>query len=171
LQNLAERVTYLSIPEKAVFSNNHPIAVWSAWEIFAGIPEEYFEPKAKANGHRQLARLKGREVYRRFVALLAKLQPAYAAITIESFLACPVHLRAEPTATLFSNFYLSNAYFTPQDLAGVRELYSGAYIEDLPGGMYVSAYPYFNPIGKALGYPEILEPSRQVGKLIGQKLK
>ncbi|OJV89317.1 MAG: hypothetical protein BGO39_35620 [Chloroflexi bacterium 54-19] len=64
----------------------------------------------------------------------------------------------------------ASACFTPQDLAGVRALYSSAYLEDLPGGMYVSAYPYFNPAGKALDYSKIKEPSCQVGKLIGHRL-
>lgn len=170
-QNLAERVTYLSIPQKAAYINNHPLAIWTTWNAFSGIPEEFFEPKAKANQYRQIARKKGRQVYRRFIDLLTRIKPAYAAITFESFLLSPAALRTEPNSTLFNNFYLSNNYFSAGDLDMTQELYKNAYFEVLPDGLYISANNYFNPTGKELEQGKVSALSLEVAKLIGKRVR
>lgn len=149
-RGVAEIVTYLDLPEGVARSDHRPIAIWTegqwteAWlhETKAGLHE------TKAGLQR--ARTLGRRAKDRFCALIERTRPSYAAITVEYELPTPSALRRKPDGHAFHDFYVSASYLGREALAGLADLFAGAYIEPVADGVYISCWGLLNPRGRGL---------------------
>jgi hypothetical protein len=132
-----EILTYIEIPEDAVGSNHHPLSVWTCSDVFdaAGFSDDI----------KPVAYEMGQKVYTRLVALVAALEPSYAAITAESPLRCPMELEQYRDSGSFRNFYMSTRFIGEQGINTIRQLYQDAYVETVGKGIYVSSLDFFNP--------------------------
>jgi hypothetical protein len=155
--NTAEIVTYLSISREAVRTDKHPMAILTEGELFSGTLRHDFP---------QRARKAGMQVYHRFFALIEALQPAYAAITVENPLECPTDLRRDPRSLAFCDFFLSRAYIGASKLRTIQTLFTGAFIEPMGDGLYISCTEEFNPEGRSLDAEYAQRRSVDVAKLI-----
>lgn len=155
--NTAEILTYLSISPEAVRTDKHPLAILTEGEVFSGTLRQEFP---------QRARKAGKQVYHRFCALIEALQPAYAAITVENTLECPTDLRRDPRSLSFCDFFVSRAYIGASKLRTIQTFFSGAFIEPMGDGLYISCTKEFNPEGRSLDTEYAQRQSVEVAKLI-----
>ncbi len=133
-------LTYSSISDEASQQDHHPISVWLSGIAFDPIPE--LEAERQALGER---------VYALFTQLARALSPTYAAITFEYALECLTDLKRDPRSLAFRNFYVANDLLGDNQAALIG-LYTGAYIEPLPDGVYISCTAEFNPGGKHIPF-------------------
>jgi hypothetical protein len=142
-KDVSEIVTYLSIPSKVVYIDQHPVSIWTDGDAFSG-------PRTFSREQASLARKIGRQAYRRFLALVERLQPAYGAITVEWELECPSALRQDSRSYAFSDFYVSQRFVGMAGIDRLKTLFANAYVEPVGDGVYISSYQYFNPDGMQL---------------------
>jgi hypothetical protein len=135
---VAEHVGYVGISRAAASVDWHPIGIDTD-----GAP---FAPGA----HPDLARHAGKKIYRRFKALIEGTEPAYAAIPASSGLKCPTDLRLSTNHRGFRDFFVSALYVGAPQMRVIRDLYDGAYMEELADGLYISCCEFFNPARTAL---------------------
>jgi hypothetical protein len=156
-QNAPGLVSYVSISPQAALIDRHPLAVITEGEVFCGaLRDDFKESRHKA----------GIKVYNRFRELVQKLEPAYAAVTIEYPLQCPADLRRDPRSLAFRDFFVSERYLGSRGLARVKEIFNGAFIEPITNGLYVSCNEDFNPEGRNLNNESAQWLSVDAAKLI-----
>ena len=157
--DLPEIVTYLSISSVAMPKDRHPLAIWTEGWMFSG-PPSFLEE------HSEDANRVGQQVYQRFCWLVEALNPAYATITIERSLECPVDLRNETASYVFTDFFVRSEFLDASKLKLVRETCAEAYVEQLTNGLYISSNGYFNPAHISVESTIMLGNSIQVAKLL-----
>lgn len=140
-KDVAEEVMFVSISEEAARSDKHPVALHTDGDAFS-YPPEYTDIARAQEG--------GKQVYERFTMLVKKTRPAYAAITYEYYMKCPMDLRVDSYHYEFNDFFVSEVYLGSARIDAVQRLYHGAYVERLGDGIYLSCYEYFNPRGVEL---------------------
>lgn len=131
-----EIVAFQSISEEAAVTDHHPIAIWSSGPLFSGPLD-----KRERRERRQL----GAKMYRRFLDLIRKLEPSYAAFTVESPLECPTDLRRDPRSYAFNDFYVDANFLGASRTERVLALFPDAYREPVAKGWYISCWGDFNP--------------------------
>lgn len=132
-----EIVGYVSISPEAAAVDHHPIAIWSTGTPFDGPVENKQERRQRQQF--------GTRVYRRFLNLIRRLEPSYAALTVEYALECPTDLRRDPRSLAFDDFYVSATYLGAQRTAQVLALFPRAYREAVSDGWYISCSGDLNP--------------------------
>lgn len=156
-RDAAEIVTYVSISPEATRTDRHPLAILTEGWLFEGtFPKKY--PKQ--------ARKAGRQAYKRFCSLIDSENPAYAAITREISLECPTDLRRDPRSYAFLDFFVSRKFLGASNLTKVKNIFQGAYIEEVGDGLYISCTKEFNPEGISLDPEDAAWHSLQVAKLV-----
>jgi hypothetical protein len=152
--DMAEAVGYVSISPGAAIADRHPLAISTEGTLFSGPPD------------RERVNAVGNQAYRRFRLLIEALNPCYASITIEYALECPSDLRRDPRSLAFRDFYVSESYVGTANLKVVEGLFTGAFVERIGEGMYVSCDEAFNPRGMKKDSEEAAWQSIEVAKLI-----
>jgi hypothetical protein len=102
MRNGVEIVRYAHISDEAAASDHHPIAISATGTHFDGLPQD----KQQRRQRQQF----GSRVYKRFLNLICRLEPSYAALTVEMPLECPTDLQRDPRSYAFTNFYVSATY-------------------------------------------------------------
>ncbi|BDI28184.1 hypothetical protein CCAX7_002350 [Capsulimonas corticalis] len=147
-----ELVTVTGISEWAASrGDNHPVAIWASGDK---LDFETLQSHALAT-----------KAYRRFITIVEQLAPAYAAITMECSLECPMDLRRDPKSYAFHDFYLSNQFFDDALISSVVDLCSDRFIKPLSNGVYISTSGLFmpKPPKRSSQKPDL---STQIGQLI-----
>ncbi len=156
--DIAEVVSFISISEAASQVDRHPLSIWTDGDLFVGSEEKYEQDARK--------RMKvGLKAYKRFLEIVARLDPAYAAVTVEYSMECPTDLRRDPRSLAF-NFYVSRAYVGESGFARIQNLYADAYTELVGGGLYLSTYESLNPDRRSLPREQAEELEREVVKIL-----
>jgi hypothetical protein len=140
-QNAPELVSYVSISPEAALIDRHPLTVITEGEVFCGVLQNEFKSRRREAGMK---------VYSRFRELVQTLDPEYASITVEHSLQCPADLRRDPRSLAFRDFFVSERYLGSKELARIQEIFTGAFIEPISYGFYVSCNADFNPAGRSL---------------------
>lgn len=148
-----EIITYLSISPEAMRLDHHPLAIWAGGEALSG--------KGSKRGA-----VVGDRVCSRFLQFVELLQPDYASITVEYGLECPTDLRHDPRSYAFTDFFISSDYVGSNNLATIRDIFRGAYIQPLANGLYVSCTKNFNPHAIELERTDATGRSGTLAKLI-----
>ncbi|MEO7720134.1 MAG: hypothetical protein ABIY70_28425 [Capsulimonas sp.] len=130
---------------------HHPVAIWASGDQIS-LPT----PQSRALST---------SAYQRFIRIVEKLAPDYAAITLEWSLECPMDLQNDPNTPAFMDFYLSSCFFDASLITEVMNLCSHGFIKPLSTGVYISNSGFFspNPLEKS---KEQIELSTKIGKLI-----
>lgn len=136
LRQRDELLQYGRITKQSELIDHPSLQIVTSGTVFDPIPS--LEKQAKQSA---------RKIYRRFVAIIQAVQPAYAAITFENWLPCPSDFKHDPVTNVFSDFYVATDYIGHDQIRTIRELYHKAYIADLAHGIYLSSWR-FNPKGK-----------------------
>ncbi len=160
----AEIVTYLSVSPEAALTDRHPLAIWTEGWLFSG-------PLAFRKQYMKRAEEVGRQIYQRFRSLVEILHPTYAAITCEWSLECLTDLRRDPRSYAFRDFFISRTYFGTPKLTRIQSLLSGAYIEPVGDGLYISGTKEMNPELRSLERRYAQEQSIEIAKLIASTSK
>lgn len=163
----SEIVTLLSCSREAAQIDHHPIAIWTSgsWTSWQNFPNEIRESQ------RQIAREEGKRAYKRFISLIEILKPSYAAITVEYDLECPIDLSHNPRSYAFRDFFISKTFIGERAFRSIEQVYSGAYLEAVSDGIYVSSTMDLNPIGFVSESEIVLDRSVTVAKAIAAKIK
>ncbi|MEM7130408.1 MAG: hypothetical protein AAF702_29050 [Chloroflexota bacterium] len=157
-------VTYGSISDQAARHDTPTVSVLSMGDIFslARLPisdSKKYAIKAKQAGKRTYIRLK---------SIIEIINPAYGSITIEWPLEVPADLKNDPRSLAFRDFYISESFMGANTVTLLRNLFKGAYIEEMSHGLYISCTREFNPEG--IEVDKKVSPwntlSTQVGKII-----
>lgn len=153
-----EVATYSFILPESVGVDTHPLVLWSEGGVFSGPDRRVTKAARKA----------GRKVYDRFLSLVKILSPAYAAITVEYSLECPMDLRLDSRSYAFRDFFIDGAYIGKSKLGLVRAMFEDvdAYVEVVGDGLYVSCFGAFNPANKDVTGSIAIAKSITVAKLI-----
>jgi len=157
-RGIVEIVTYVRISESSVGRDRHPLTIRTEGWMFCGTFRQ---------SHARRAKRVGRAVYGRLRLLVERLEPAYAAITIEEFMECPTDLSRGPSSISFTDFYVSAGFLGEPDLSRVRNLFPTAYAEPIADGVYISCTSEFNPAGASVDPLEASFLSVEAGKIIG----
>jgi len=153
-----EVVTHLSISDQAVSIDKHPIAIWVDGSMFDELGGQQFSNREK---------MRGAKIFGRFLDLVREMQPSYAAITASYSLECPTDLRDDARSYAFGDFFLNSSYFSDEKISEVLNLYSGAHVETLDNGYYISSTPIFNSSNTTFsGYRQ--ELSGRVAEIIAE---
>jgi hypothetical protein len=156
-QNAPELVSYVNISPEAARTDRHPLAVITEGEVFCGTLREHFARRRHEAGT---------AVYSRFRELVLALDPAYASITVEWPLECPTDLRRDSRSGAFRDFFVGGSYLASEELGLLQELFSGAFVEPLANGLYISSSEDFNPERRSLGAESAQWRSVDAAKLI-----
>jgi hypothetical protein len=127
-------LTYNWISEKASQIDTHPIVLLTSGQNLNKL----------VSGSKSKSDSMARNAYKCFIALVNETLPTYAAITVEYGLECLTDLRDDPISLAFRDFYIDNNHLSKKNLNRLLKLYSGAYIETLENGVYISSSG-FNP--------------------------
>lgn len=146
-----ELVTITRISEEAATQDTHPIAIWTSGE--------------NINLPTAQSRTLATRAYQKFIDIVERLDPIYAAITVEYDLECLIDLRRDLRSYAFGNFYLSSSFFDSSLIQRVREICSDSFIRQLDNGIYLSISGLFAP-KPSTNPKDASSLSAQIGKLI-----
>lgn len=104
----------------------------------------------------------GKAVYKLFLEAVDHMQPAYAAILIETTLECLTDLRADPRSYAFQNFFIDADFVGPKTLKRLLPTFKEAFIQETQRGYYISTDSAFNPECKQIPSARIVELSVEV---------
>jgi len=152
-----EVLGYCPLPR--MFLGNHAIEILADGQAFTGYGGETNTSEAR--------RL-GRRTYEWFLATARDLAPSYATITVEKPIPIPAQLGKIESSTVFTDFYISNAYVGESGVTRIKSIYTSAYIEIVGDGVYISCYEYFNPNRVAVEYNICREWSKEAARLIAK---
>lgn len=152
-----EIVTFASISSEAAKRDRHPVSILTEGEVFTG---------TLRNAHTKRAQRVGLRLYQQFRALVEQLDPSYAAITFEYGMECPTDLQADPRSYAFRDFYISRSYMRSSDVDRIQAMFSGAYIESLTNGVYISCTNRLNPQQGAIEAGQATQLSSDVARII-----
>jgi hypothetical protein len=155
----SEVVTYVSVSDEASRTDHHPLAICTEGELFCGTGE--LRPKVARK-----ARAAGMQVYERFRVLVDALRPAYGAITVEIPLCCPTDLRRDPRSLAFRDFFVARTFFGGSIMTKLEALFTGAFVEPVGDGVYVSCSKEFNPEARNVDGDIVQWRSVEMGKLV-----
>jgi hypothetical protein len=165
-------------------------AVWSAIGISDGVPEiiTYCGVSSDASqvdnpsisirgegwvfstpGQEKQAKKAGRHCYQKFTEICDDLDPDFASILNEDSLPCAYDLAGGAGKRCFANFFVSARAYDAKVISVIEHLYSDAYIERLPNGIYVSTWSYFNPHATTIERQFALERSAKVAGLLARR--
>jgi hypothetical protein len=165
-------------------------AVWSAIGISDGVPEviTYCGVSSDASlvdnpsisirgegwvfstpGQEKQARKAGRHCYEKFIEICSALDPDYASILNEDSLPCSYDLANGVGKRCFANFFVSARAYDAKVVSVIEHLFSDAYLERLPNGIYVSTWSYFNPGATTIERKIAIERSAKVAGLLGRR--
>jgi hypothetical protein len=161
---VSEMVTYQAISTQAVGLDHHPIGIWTDGELF-------WSPREKQSSFDRRAQNSGRRVHRRFVELVTRLKPSYAAITDENALPCLTDLRKGPSTSVLMDWYISEPFVGNLVLTEIKSLFAGAYQTPIAEGLYVSARSYFNKRALALDEADAISRSRAAAQMIASSAR
>lgn len=157
-------VTYENISESAAQQDVPPVSILSTGDLFSLARL----PLSDSNKYMAQSKKAGKKVYTRLKAIVEAINPSYASITIEWPLESPSDLRTDPRSLAFRDFYIKESFIGTTQIDLFKNLYNGAYIEDMKNGIYVSCTREFNPrnIDVDRTAPPWNTISTRVGKII-----
>lgn len=158
--DMVEYVGYVGISQDAAAVDKHPIGI--------DTDADPFQPDADPLRARAL----GQRVMRRFLDVVERTHPSYAAIPVLGGLQCPTDLARGATNYNFRDFYVSEAFVGEDHLDTIQDLYLGAHCEAVADGVYISCSAPFNP--DSVEFPDYLARQPEIARIIafvaGQEL-
>ena len=136
----AEQVTFARISHLANRVDKHPVMINASGDKI----NMFFEP-GTTRSERTRAESLGKKVFKRFTEIVERVLPAYAAITIEEDLFCPVDLELDPNPILFKEFYVSESFVGPTALDAITRIYGDTPALAMGDGLYFSTTGFFSP--------------------------
>ena len=101
-----------------------------------------------------------------FAAMVAIMEPDYAAITVDWKLETPAELQDDHRTLAFRDFYLSEARFGTKALTDLQEHSPQACHQQLQHGLMTLSSDWLAPEGRGLPREPATELSRYVGQVI-----
>ncbi len=136
----AEHVHLARISDYASRQDKHPVMIDASGDKI----NLFFDPYATRSDRARAEKL-GKKVFYRFADIVARVLPAYAAITIEEDICCPVDLEINPNPVLFKDFYVSESFVGTSALETIDSIFGGASSVPMGDGRYFSSTGFFSP--------------------------
>lgn len=156
-RNEKEILTFLSISERSVLIDHHPLSIWAEGDCFS-------KPTGIGNKEKDS---KGLYFYEKLKNIVGSTNPSYASLTVEYGLECPSDLDKHSKSYAFRDFYICSEFAGSSLTSKLKYLLSGAYQEPMSNGIYISTNRFFNPDRVQLGPDISAVLSCRIGRMIG----